>query len=65
MFSAKNNCYELILLFPSKFISLGTLLQMLWNVYAMLFVVLVCSGKYFMIFEALYLCYVIYVGVIA
>jgi len=55
MFSVKNNCYELILLFQSKFISLDILLQMLWNVYAMLCVVLVCSGKYFMIVEALYL----------
>ena len=65
MFSVKNNCYELILLFQSKFISLGTLIQMLWNFYAMICVVLVCSGKYFMIFEALYLWYVIYVSVIS
>jgi len=64
MFSMKNNYYELILLFQSKFISLDILLQMLWNFYAMLCVVLVCYRKYFMIFEALYHWYVIYVSVI-
>ena len=61
MFSVKNNCYELILLILDKFISLDILLQMLWNFYVMLWVVLECSGKYFMIFGVLYLWYVNYV----
>ena len=65
MFSVKKNCYELILLFQCKFISLDILLQMLWNVYAMLWVVLESSGNYFMIFGVLYLWYVIYVYTIA
>jgi len=61
MFSVKNNCYDIILLFQCKFIFLVILLQMLWNFHAMLCVVVVCFGKYVMIFEALYLWYVIYV----
>ena len=55
MFSAKSNCYELILLFQFKFISLDILLQMLRKFYTMLWVVLECSGKYCMIFGVLYL----------
>jgi len=65
MFSVKNIFYELILLFQCKFISLDILLQMLWNVYAMPCVVLESFDKYFMIFEAMYLWYVIYVNNIA
>ena len=65
MFSVKNNCYELILLFQCKFISRDLLLQMLWNFYAMLWIVLECYGKYFMIFEVLYICYVNYVNIFA
>ena len=59
----KNNCYELIFFIQSKFISFGILLQMLWNFCGMLCVVLICSGKYFMIFEVMQHWYEIYVGV--
>jgi len=65
MFSVKNNYYELILLIMCKFISCDILLQLLWNFYAMLWIVLECSGKYFMIFGVLYLWYVIYVNIMA
>jgi hypothetical protein len=65
MFPVRNNCYELILLIICKFVSLDIVLQMLWNFYAMLCVLLVCSGKYFMIFGVLHLLYVIYVNTIA
>ena len=65
MFSVKNNCYELILLFQCKFISFDILLQMLWNIFSMPCVLLVCSDKYFMIFGVLYLWYAIYVNTIA
>jgi len=61
----KNNCYELILLILCKCICLDLLLQMLWNFYAVLWIVLECSDKYFMIFGVLYLWYVIYVNTIA
>jgi len=65
MFSVKNNCYELILLFMCKFISFDILLQFLWNFYASLWVVLECFDKYVMIFGVLYLWYVIYVNTMA
>jgi len=45
-----------------KFISFDILLQLLWNFYAMLWVVLEDFDKYFMIFGVLYLWYVIYVN---
>ena len=61
MFSVKNNCYELILLILCKFVFLDILLQMLWNFYAMPWIVLEGSDIYFMIFGVLYLWYVIYV----
>jgi len=57
--------YELILLFLCKLISLDILLQMLWNFYAMLWIVLGGSDNYVMIFGVLYLCYVIYVNTMA
>jgi len=65
MFSVKNNCYELILLIMCKCISLDLLLQMLWNFYAMLYLVLECSDEHFMIFWVLYLWYVIYINTMA
>ena len=61
----ENNCYDLILLFICKFITFDLLLQLLWNFYAMLWVVLECSDKYCMIFGVLYLWYVIYVDPVA
>jgi len=65
MFSVKNNFYELILLIRYKFISFDILLLLLWNFYAMLWVVLECFDKYFMIFGVQYFWYVIYVGAMA
>jgi len=62
MFSGKNNCYDLILLFMCKFMSLDMLLLLLWNFYAQLWVVLECYDKYFMIFGVIYQWYEIYVG---
>jgi len=62
MFFGKNKVYDLILLFMCKFISLDILLLLLWNFYAMLWVVYEGYDKYFMIFGVMYLCYVIYGG---
>ena len=61
MFSGKNNCYDLILLFMYKFISLDILLLLLWKFYVRLWVVRECYDKYLMIFWVMYLWYVIYV----
>ena len=55
MYPMKNNCYELIMLIIFKFISLDILLQLLWNFYAMLWILLECSDNYFLIFGVLYL----------
>ena len=65
MFSRKNNCYDLILLFKYKFISVDIPLLLLWNFYAMLWVVWECYDKYFMIFGVLYLWYEIHVDPMA
>jgi len=65
MFSGKNNCYDLILLFKYKLISVDILLLFLWNFYALLWVVWECYDKYFMIFGVLYLWYEIHVDPMA
>jgi len=65
MFSGKNNWYDLILLFKYKFISDDILLLLLWNFYAMLWVVCECYDKYFMIFGVLYIWYEILVDPMA